>query len=94
MRPALRINFIVLMLLAQIRRIYFSLLSELDEKPGHNGTSMKLYLIFGFICLVAAVLLSCIAGVYAATNALAALAIAFTACLALFIGVRWVSDRR
>lgn len=63
-------------------------------EPGHKGTSMKLYLVFGFICLVAAVLLSCIAGAYAATSTLAAVAFAFTACLALFIGVRCVADRR
>lgn len=55
---------------------------------------MKAYSIFGVICLLAAVLLSCVAGVYAATNPPGALGIAFGACLALLVGVKWVADRR
>ena len=50
--------------------------------------------VFGILCLLAAVLLSCVAGVYAVTNTPIALAVAITAGFALFVGVKWVADRR
>ena len=62
---------------------------QLDERNFVNAD-----FIFGIICLLAAVLLSCVAGVYAVTNTPAAVAIAFTACFVLFVGVKWISDRR
>ncbi len=55
---------------------------------------MKAYSIFGIICLLVAVLLSCAAGMYAAINTPIALMIALTACLALLVGVKWVAGRR
>jgi hypothetical protein len=55
---------------------------------------MKAYSIFGAICLLAAVLLSCVAGVYAATNSPGALGIAFAAGVALLVGVKGVAGRR
>jgi hypothetical protein len=54
---------------------------------------MKVYLVVGIICLLSAVLLSCIAGVYAATNSRGALVIGLTAGVALLVGVKWVADR-
>ena len=50
--------------------------------------------VFGIFFLLLAVLLSCVAGVYAVTNTPVALAVAFTACFALVVGVKWVADRR
>ena len=44
--------------------------------------------------VAAVVLLSCVAGVYAVTNTPVALAVAITAGFALFVGVKWVADRR
>ena len=44
--------------------------------------------------MLAAVLLSCVAGIYAATNTPVALAFAITAGFALFLGVKWISERR
>jgi hypothetical protein len=55
---------------------------------------MKPHLIAGIVWVVSAIVLSCIAGVYAATNPEAALATAATACIALMIGVKWVADSR
>ena len=49
--------------------------------------------VFGILCLLAAVSLSCVAGVYAVTNTPIALAVAITAGFALFVGVKWVADR-
>ena len=55
---------------------------------------MKAFLIFGIISLVAAGLLSCVAGVYAATNSLAALGTAAVACVALMVGVKLIAGSR
>jgi hypothetical protein len=52
---------------------------------------MKANLLIGIICLLTAVSLSGVAGVYAATNMPAALGVAFTACVALLVGVKWVA---
>jgi hypothetical protein len=49
--------------------------------------------VFGILCLLAAVFLSCVAGVYAVTNTPVALAVAITAGFALLVGVKWVADR-
>jgi hypothetical protein len=46
---------------------------------------MKANLVIGIICF---------AGVYAATNTPAALGVAFTACVALLAGVKWVAGTR
>lgn len=59
-----------------------------------EGFLVKVYSILGIICLLTAVLLSCVAGIYAATNETVASAIAFAAFFALLSGVRWVADKR
>jgi hypothetical protein len=53
---------------------------------------MKPYLIFGILGVVCAIILSCVAGIYAATNLAAALATAATAWIALVVGVKWVAE--
>jgi hypothetical protein len=55
---------------------------------------MKPHLIAGIAGVVGAIILSCVAGLYAATNLAAALATAATAGIALLVGVRWVSSNR
>ena len=55
---------------------------------------MKAKLGIGIICLLTSVSLSGVAGVYAATNTPDALGVAFTACVALFVGVKWVAGSR
>lgn len=55
---------------------------------------MKAWLVFGIISLVAAGILSCAAGVYAATNPLAALGTAGVACFALMVGIKWIAACR
>jgi hypothetical protein len=52
---------------------------------------MKPHLIFGILGVAGAIILSCVAGIYAATNPAAALATAATACIALVVGVKWVA---
>ena len=53
---------------------------------------MKPHLIVGILGVAAAIILSCVAGIYAATNPAAALATAATACIALVVGVNvWCS---
>jgi hypothetical protein len=59
-----------------------------------EGIFMKAYSIFGAVCFLAAVLLSCVAGVYAANNFPSALVIAFAAGVALLVDVRGVAGRR
>lgn len=50
--------------------------------------------VFGIICLLAAALLSCVAGIYTATNEAIGLALALAACFALLVGVKALADRR
>jgi len=52
---------------------------------------MKPYLIVGIVLVAGAITLSCVAGIYAATNSEAALATAATAAIALMVGVKWVA---
>lgn len=61
---------------------------------GTVGVFMKAWLVFGIISLVAAGILSCAAGVYAATNPLAALGTAGVACFALMVGIKWIAACR
>ena len=56
--------------------------------------SMTRYLILGIICMLSALVLSCVAGMYAAINSNVAIATACTACLALVVGVKWVAGSR
>ena len=60
----------------------------------YEGVIMKPHLIAGIAGVVGAIILSCVAGLYAATNLAAALATAATAGIALLVGVRWVSSNR
>jgi hypothetical protein len=55
---------------------------------------MKTNLAIGIACLLISILLSGVAGVYAATNTSAALAVALTACFALLAGVKWIAGGR
>ena len=55
---------------------------------------MTRYLILGIICMLSALVLSCVAGMYAAINSNVAIATACTACLALVVGVKWVAGSR
>ena len=57
----------------------------------YEGVIMKPHLIFGILGVAGAIILSCVAGIYAATNPAAALATAATACIALVVGVKWVA---
>jgi len=52
---------------------------------------MKPHLVVGIVLVVGAIILSCVAGIYAATNSEAALATAATAGIALMVGVKWVA---
>ena len=52
---------------------------------------MKPHLVVGVVLVVGAIMLSCVAGIYAATNSEAALATAATAGIALMVGVKWVA---
>ena len=56
-----------------------------------RGISMKPYSVLGAIFVTGAIVLSCVAGVWAATNPDAALSTAGLACLALMVGVNWVA---
>jgi len=53
---------------------------------------MKPYLILGILGVACAIILGCVAGIYAATNLAAALAAAATAWIALVVGVKWVAE--
>jgi hypothetical protein len=55
---------------------------------------VKVNLVSGIVCLLMSLSLSGVAGVYATTNSSAALCIAFAACIALLVGVRWVAGSR
>lgn len=50
--------------------------------------------VLGIICLLVAAMLSCVAGIYAATNETLGLALALGVCVALLIGVKLVADKR
>jgi hypothetical protein len=52
---------------------------------------MKSHLVVGIVLVAGAIILSCVAGIYAATNSEVALATAATACIALMVGVKWVA---
>ena len=64
----------------------------LKSHPLYESVIMKPYLIFGILGVVCAIILSCVAGIYAATNLAAALATAATAWIALVVGVKWVAE--
>ena len=52
---------------------------------------MKPHVVLGIALVAGAITLSCVAGIYAATNSEAALATAATAGIALMVGVKWVA---
>jgi hypothetical protein len=52
---------------------------------------MRPHFVLGVVSVVGAIVLSCIAGVYAATNPEAAISTAGLACFALLVGVKWVA---
>jgi hypothetical protein len=53
---------------------------------------MKPYFVLGVVSVVGAIVLSCVAGAWAATDPEAALSTAGLACLALMVGVNWVAS--
>jgi len=55
---------------------------------------MKPHVVLGIVLVAGAIILSCVAGIYAATNSEAALATAATAAIALMVGVKWVARGR
>ena len=55
---------------------------------------MKPHVVLGIVLVVGAIILSCVAGIYAAINSEAALATAATAAIALMVGVKWVAQGR
>ena len=55
---------------------------------------MKPHLVVGIVLVVGAIILRCVAGIYAAINSEAALATAATAVIALMVGVKWVAQGR
>jgi len=60
----------------------------------YESVVMKPHVVVGIVLVVGAIILSCVAGVYAATNSEAALATAATAAIALMVGVKWVARSR
>jgi hypothetical protein len=62
-----------------------------DGKLLQASVIMKPHLVLGIVLVAGAIILSCVAGIYAATNFEAALAAAATAAIALMVGVKWVA---
>lgn len=59
-----------------------------------EGRFMNRYLILGIISMLGALVLSCVAGMYAAINLNVAIATACTAYLALMVGVKCLAGSR
>jgi hypothetical protein len=76
------------------RRNEFRTFSKHPKTHWTRGAYMKPYSVLGILSVVSAIVLSCVAGACAATNAEAAISAAGLACLALLVGVRWVADKR
>ena len=72
----------------------FRTFPRVSKQARTRGNSMTRYLVLGIICMLSALVLSCVAGMYAAINSNVAIATACTACLALVVGVKWVAGSR